>query len=77
MSVLRKLVAQVRSRTFSLVRKVDPSALHQFEVEDAKKESLINELKKGEWSGFVADFDGDTFLKGLYRKHARKGTSST
>ena len=43
-SVLRKLVGQVRSRTFSLVREVDPSVLRQFEVDDAKKESLIKEL---------------------------------
>ena len=73
MSVLPKLVGQVRSRTFSLVREVDPTALHQFEVEDAKKESLINELKKGDRSGFVAAFDGAAFLKNLHRKHARKG----
>jgi len=63
----------VRSRTFSMAREVDPSAMRQLEVEDAKKESLVNELKKGERSGFVADFDGEAFLKDLHRKHARKG----
>lgn len=72
MSFFRKLVVQVRSRTFSLVREVDPSALRQSEVEDAKKESLINELKKGERSGFVADFDGVAFLKDLHRRRAGK-----
>jgi antitoxin ParD1/3/4 len=77
LSVLSKLVGLVRSRTFSLVRELDPSTLRQFEVKEAKKEILIKELEKGERSGFVADFDGEAFLKGLYRKHARKGTSST
>ena len=72
MSVLRKLVGQLRSRTFSWVWEVDPSALRQFEMEDAKNEGLIKDLKKGERSGFVPDFDGDAFLKDLHRKHARK-----
>lgn len=69
MSALRKLVGLVRSRPFSCVRAADPSAQCQFEVEDAKKESLINELKKGERSGFVVAFDGEVFLKDLHRKH--------
>jgi antitoxin ParD1/3/4 len=56
-----------------MAREVDPSAMRQLEVEDAKKESLINELKKGDRSGFVAAFDGEAFLKNLHRKHARKG----
>jgi antitoxin ParD1/3/4 len=72
MSVLRKLVAQVSSRTFSLVREVDPTPPHQFEVDNAKKESLIKELKKGERSGFVAAFDGEALLKDLHRRHAGK-----
>ena len=46
-------------------------------MKKARGERLVSKLKKGEWSGFVADFDGDTFLKGLYRKPARKGTRST
>ena len=72
MSVLSKLVGLVRSRTFSLMRVVDRSLLRQFVMEETKKESLIKELKKGERSGFVPDFDGDALLKGLYQKHARK-----
>jgi len=38
-----------------------------------KKQSLNKKLKKGERSGFLADFDGDAFLKDLHRKHVRKG----
>ncbi len=64
---------QVRSGKFTSVSEVIRAALRLFEVEETKKESLIKELKKGERSGFVADFDGDVFLKDLHRKHARKG----
>lgn len=38
-----------------------------------RKDRLIGELKKGERSGLVADFDRDAFLKDLRRKHASKG----
>jgi len=40
---------------------------------DRKKDDIIEELKKGERSGFVTDFDGDIFLNGLHLKHGRKG----
>ncbi|MFZ1692137.1 MAG: type II toxin-antitoxin system ParD family antitoxin [Flavobacteriales bacterium] len=64
---------QVKSGKFTSVSEVIRAALRLFEVEETKKESLVRELKKGERSGFVADFDGDAFLKDLHRKHARKG----
>lgn len=64
---------QVRSGKFSSVSEVIRSALRLFEFEEAKKKSLVKELKKGEGSGFVTDFDGGAFLKDLHRKHARKG----
>lgn len=38
-------------------------------MKETKKETLIKELKKGECSGFVEDFNGDVFLKYLHRKH--------
>ena len=64
---------QVKSGKYASVSEVIRSALRLFEFEEAKKEGLIKELKKGERSGFVPDFDGDAFLKDLHRKHARKG----
>ena len=33
---------------------------------------FIKELKKGEKSGFVKDFNRDTFLKDLHNKHLSK-----
>jgi len=37
-----------------------------------KKAELINALQKGEKSGFVDDFDRETFLENLHKKHASK-----
>ena len=39
-----------------------------FEYEETKKEELISELKKGEESGFVKDFNRDDFLRNLHQK---------
>lgn len=64
---------QVKSGRFTSVSEVIRAALRLFEVEETRKESLIKELKKGERSGFMPDFNGDTFLKGLHQKHSRKG----
>ena len=61
---------QVRSGKFSSVSEVIRSALRLFEFEEAKKESLIKALKKGERSGFVSDFDRDGFMKDLHWKYA-------
>lgn len=63
---------QVKSGKFSSASEVIRSALRLFEFEEAKKESLIRALKKGEQSGFIADFDRAEFVKGLHRKHAGK-----
>ncbi len=64
---------QVKSGKYASVSEVIRAALRLFEVAETKKERLIKELKKGERSGFVPDFDGDAFLKDLNRRHARKG----
>lgn len=42
-------------------------------MKKARRERLVSELKKGERSGLLADFDKDAFLKDLHRKHASKG----
>lgn len=60
---------QVQSGKFSSASEVVRTALRMFEHEEAKKTELINELKKGEKSGFVKNFDKETFLKSLHQKH--------
>ena len=63
---------QVKSGKFTSVSEVIRAALRLFEMEETKKESLIKELKKGERSGFVVDFDRNTFIKDLHRKRSGK-----
>ncbi|MCB0787647.1 MAG: type II toxin-antitoxin system ParD family antitoxin [Flavobacteriales bacterium] len=64
---------QVKSGKFTSVSEVIRAALRLFEVEETKKDRLIKELKKGEQSGFIPDFDRDSFMNDLHRKNARKG----
>jgi antitoxin ParD1/3/4 len=60
---------QINSGKFSSVSEVIRASLRLFEYEQAKKSALINELMEGEKSGFVKDFDRDTFLKKIHEKH--------
>ncbi len=61
---------QVKSGKFSSASEVIRTALRVFEHEESKKTLLINELKKGEKSGFSENFNRDSFLKNLHEKHA-------
>ncbi|HRP91182.1 MAG TPA: type II toxin-antitoxin system ParD family antitoxin [Edaphocola sp.] len=63
---------QVQSGKFSSASEVVRAALRMFEYEESKKIGLIKELKKGEKSGFVEDFNRDTFLNKLHQKHLEK-----
>jgi antitoxin ParD1/3/4 len=60
---------QIKMGKFSSASEVVRTALRMFEHEEAKKTELINELKKGEKSGFVKGFDRRDFLKKLHQKH--------
>lgn len=61
---------QIKSGKFSSASEVVRAALRMFEYEESKKSELINELKKGEKSGFVESFDRKEFLKSLHEKHS-------
>jgi antitoxin ParD1/3/4 len=63
---------QVKTGKFSSASEVVRAALRMFEQEETKKAELIKELIKGEKSGFVNDFDRDSFLKNLKEKHSNK-----
>ncbi len=63
---------QVQSGKFSSASEVIRAALRLFEHEEAKKAKLIKELKKGEQSGFVKNFNRDTILQSLHQKHITK-----
>lgn len=61
---------QVKSGKFSSASELIRTALRVFEHEETKKSLLINELKKGEKSGFSENFNRDSFLKKMHEKHA-------
>ena len=63
--------SQVKTGKFSSASEVIRAALRMFEQEETKKQELINELVKGEKSGFVKDFNRDSFLNNLHSKHSK------
>ncbi len=63
---------QIKSGKFSSASEVVRAALRMFEFEESKKTELINELEKGEKSGFVKEFNRDKFRKELHQKHLAK-----
>ena len=63
---------QIKTGKFSSASEVVRAALRMFEYEETKKAELINELKKGEKSGFVRNFNREAFLNNLHRKYAAR-----
>ncbi|MBP7511566.1 MAG: type II toxin-antitoxin system ParD family antitoxin [Bacteroidia bacterium] len=62
---------QVNSGKYSSASEVVRAALRLFEFEERKKQELISELKKGEESGMIRNFDKKAFLKDLHAKHIK------
>jgi antitoxin ParD1/3/4 len=62
--------SQVKTGRFSSASEVIRAALRMFEEEETKKNELIKELKKGEKSGFIKDFDRASFLNNLDKKYS-------
>ena len=60
---------KIKSGQYSSASEVVRAALRMFEHEETKKDQLIKELKKGEKSGFVEDFDRKSFLQNMHDKH--------
>ena len=60
---------QIETGKYSSASEVVRAALRMFEHEESKKTELIKELKKGEKSGFVENFDRKELLKNLHKKH--------
>ena len=60
---------QVKSGKYSSASEVVRTALRILEYEESKKDELIKELKKGEKSGFIKDFDRTSFLKKLHQEY--------
>jgi len=62
--------SQIKTGRFASASEVVRAALRMFEEEETKKSELIKELKKGEKSGFVKDFDRVSFLNNLDKKYS-------
>jgi antitoxin ParD1/3/4 len=60
---------QVKSGKYSSASEVVRAALRIFQYEETKKEKLIKELKKGEDSGFVENFDSEKLLESFHQKY--------
>lgn len=60
---------QIKTGKYSSASEVVRAALRMFEHEESKKTELIKELKKGEKSGFVENFDRKLLLESLHQKH--------
>lgn len=60
---------QIKTGKYASASEVVRAALRMFEHEESKKTELIKELKKGEKSGFVENFDRKELLKSLHKKH--------
>jgi antitoxin ParD1/3/4 len=63
---------QLKTGKFSSASEVIRAALRMFEHEETKKTELINELRKGEKSGFIKDFSRESFLNALHQNHSGK-----
>lgn len=60
---------QIKTGRFSSTSEVVRAALRMFEYEESKKSELINELKKGEKSGLIENFDRKDFLNKIHQNH--------
>ncbi|MBW7868336.1 MAG: type II toxin-antitoxin system ParD family antitoxin [Brumimicrobium sp.] len=60
---------QIKSGKYSSASEVVRTALRMFEFEESKKMKLVNELKKGEKSGFVKEFNRKDFRMELHQKY--------
>ncbi|GAA3631916.1 type II toxin-antitoxin system ParD family antitoxin [Flavivirga jejuensis] len=61
---------QITSGRFSSASEVVRTALRLFEQEENKKKELVRELKKGENSGFVENFNKKDFLSSMHKKYS-------
>lgn len=60
---------QIKTGKYSSASEVVRAALRMFEHEETKKAELIQELRKGEKSGFADNFNRTDFLNSLHKKH--------
>ena len=62
---------KVKSGKYASPREVVRSALRLFEQQENKTKILVNELKAGEKSGMIRNFDRERALSNLHTKYLR------
>ena len=62
---------KVKSGKYASPREVVRSALRLFEQQENKTKILVNELKAGEKSGMIINFDRERALSNLHTKYLR------
>ena len=67
----RFINTQLESGRYATASEVVRAALRLFEQSENRKNTLIKELKKGEKSGFVQNFDKQKFIKKLHQKYVK------
>jgi antitoxin ParD1/3/4 len=63
---------QLKTGKYSSASEVVRAALRMFEKEETKRAELIKELIKGEKSGFVKDFNRESFMSNLHKKYSKE-----
>lgn len=64
---------KVKSGRFTSASEVVRTALRLFEQEENKSKMLVKELKLGEKSNMIKNFDRDEALSRLHSKHLKNG----
>ena len=63
---------QLKTGRFASASEVIRNALRLFEENESARKNLIKELKKGEQSSINKNFNPNTFLSNLHKKHINK-----
>ncbi len=65
------ITEQVESGKYASASEVVRTALRLFEQQENRTKVLVNELKVGEKSGMISDFDKEKALSVLHEKHLK------
>ena len=63
---------QLKTGKYASASEVVRAALRMFEKEETKRAEIIRELIKGEKSGFVKDFERESFMSNLHKKYSKE-----
>ncbi len=65
------ITEQVKSGKYASASEVVRTALRLFEQQENRAKVLVNELKVGEKSGMIPNFDKEKALSALHEKHLK------